>query len=236
MKQKLIAVVSLIISLSCSVEDEGKAASTISINERNANIKVGEYFKFTATRTPSVDNASIDLKWSSSDENTVVVDEYGRALGVSDGYAVISVRTLYSPILTDSVKINISPIEVESITIDRDLSIISGDRKCFSVKYHPHNAKKREIEWISSNENIAKVTPSGCVTTVNVGHCTITARIKGTNISASSSISILKKSSSGGNGGSGNLSKAVQCSGRTKKGRRCSRMTTNINGRCWQHQ
>jgi hypothetical protein len=28
---------------------------------------------------------------------------------------------------------------------------------------------------------------------------------------------------------------SVQCSGQTKKGSRCSRMTTNANGRCYQH-
>ncbi|MDN5205442.1 hypothetical protein QQ008_28915 [Fulvivirgaceae bacterium BMA10] len=29
--------------------------------------------------------------------------------------------------------------------------------------------------------------------------------------------------------------KSVQCSGNTKAGNRCKRMTTNTNGRCWQH-
>jgi hypothetical protein len=28
---------------------------------------------------------------------------------------------------------------------------------------------------------------------------------------------------------------SVQCYGRTKKGHRCKRITTNIYGRCWQH-
>ena len=31
-------------------------------------------------------------------------------------------------------------------------------------------------------------------------------------------------------------SAAVQCSGTTKKGDRCKRTTTSLNGRCWQHQ
>lgn len=31
-------------------------------------------------------------------------------------------------------------------------------------------------------------------------------------------------------------STAVQCSGTTQKGARCKRTTTNLNGRCWQHQ
>jgi len=30
-------------------------------------------------------------------------------------------------------------------------------------------------------------------------------------------------------------SKSVLCSAKTKKGTRCSRMTTNANGRCYQH-
>lgn len=31
-------------------------------------------------------------------------------------------------------------------------------------------------------------------------------------------------------------STAVQCSATTKKGTQCSRMTTNLSGRCWQHE
>lgn len=31
-------------------------------------------------------------------------------------------------------------------------------------------------------------------------------------------------------------SSAVQCSGTTKKGSRCLRMTTNPSGKCWQHE
>lgn len=31
-------------------------------------------------------------------------------------------------------------------------------------------------------------------------------------------------------------STAVQCSGITKKGTRCLRMTTSLNGKCWQHE
>lgn len=30
--------------------------------------------------------------------------------------------------------------------------------------------------------------------------------------------------------------RAVQCSGRTKKGTRCKRMTTDQSGRCYQHR
>jgi hypothetical protein len=38
-------------------------------------------------------------------------------------------------------------------------------------------------------------------------------------------------SSSGGSGCT-----TVQCSSYTQAGNRCQRMTTNCNGRCWQHQ
>lgn len=33
-----------------------------------------------------------------------------------------------------------------------------------------------------------------------------------------------------------NTSMSAQCSATTKKGKQCSRRTTNSNGRCWQHQ
>ena len=37
-------------------------------------------------------------------------------------------------------------------------------------------------------------------------------------------------------GGSGSGCATVQCSAYTQEGNRCQRMTTNCNGRCWQHQ
>ena len=41
----------------------------------------------------------------------------------------------------------------------------------------------------------------------------------------------------GNNGGnSGTNCATVQCSAYTQNGYRCQRMTTNCNGRCWQHQ
>ena len=42
-------------------------------------------------------------------------------------------------------------------------------------------------------------------------------------------------SKDGGGGGGGGCS-SVQCSATTQSGYRCSRITTNCNGRCWQHQ
>jgi hypothetical protein len=41
--------------------------------------------------------------------------------------------------------------------------------------------------------------------------------------------------SSNTSGGS-STSKSVRCSATTQQGTRCERMTTNANGRCWQHQ
>ncbi|MGE3800593.1 MAG: thermonuclease family protein [Candidatus Kapaibacterium sp.] len=35
---------------------------------------------------------------------------------------------------------------------------------------------------------------------------------------------------------SSSTSTSVQCSGRTKKGAQCKRMTTNPSGKCWQHE
>jgi len=41
---------------------------------------------------------------------------------------------------------------------------------------------------------------------------------------------------SGSTSGSGSGCTTVQCSSYTQAGNRCQRMTTNCNGRCWQHQ
>lgn len=50
-----------------------------------------------------------------------------------------------------------------------------------------------------------------------------------------SACSVCKPDGKTDNSSSSKLSVAVQCSGTTKAGNRCKRMTTNANGRCYQH-
>ncbi len=53
---------------------------------------------------------------------------------------------------------------------------------------------------------------------------------------ASSFVSASAEAKSAGHGAHAReKSTAEQCSGRTKKGHRCRRMTTDLSGRCWQH-
>ena len=54
-------------------------------------------------------------------------------------------------------------------------------------------------------------------------------------IRSNSDIDSSKPSTSGVDHKVNSRSQSVQCSGKTKKGLRCKRVTTNTNGRCYQH-
>lgn len=77
-----------------------------------------------------------------------------------------------------------------AITLNKSVCTL---RKGKTVKFIPalnQAAKKRGLEWKSSNPKIASVSKNGKVTAKKNGKTTITARVKGTNVKARSWITV----------------------------------------------
>lgn len=91
--------------------------------------------------------------------------------------------------ISASYDITISEIVVDGITIDKSTVILNaGNITQLNATVEPADAEV-EIEWTSSNEDVASVDPlTGEVTAKNTGVATITATVKGTNISASCTV------------------------------------------------
>lgn len=71
-------------------------------------------------------------------------------------------------------------LEVASkIEVDKNsISIEIGKEASINAKVVPDNAVNKEVEWTSSNENIAKVDQNGKITTNKVGKCEIKVKTK----------------------------------------------------------
>jgi uncharacterized protein YjdB len=139
--------------------------------------------------TPHVDRRTV--RWSSSNESIATVDANGVVTGISAGRATITV-TVEGTNLRRSCTVTVTTGNgPESITLNRTaLSLRVGQNFTFQVTYRPTNAQGRNVTWISSDEAVARITPSGQVTAVGGGQATITAVCDLTGIRAACVITV----------------------------------------------
>lgn len=223
--KKLSFLFLMIIVISCS-KDETKdiELSSVKINEYNTTLTVGDIATFTLSYLPS-EAIKPPIEWETSPVYIAKIDSNGVLKAISDGDVKVKVSTKTFPALQDEITVTILPLAPDSISIDQDANVYYGGSKCFSVKFYPENSKS-EIIWSSSNESIATISKQGCLSIKGIGSVTITAKAPNINQASTCRVSINHRNPN---------KQAVQCVAITKAGKRCKRMTTNLNARCWQH-
>lgn len=120
------------------------------------------------------------LKFTSSNKKVVVVNSKGLLKGKKKGTAKITVAsksnskkkatisvTVTNEVLVKTIKLNKTKITADEFN-DEDIQLKV-------TKILPANAKDKDIEWSSDNEDVADVDEDGLVTTGDVGTATITA-------------------------------------------------------------
>jgi hypothetical protein len=118
---------------------------------------------------------------------------------------------------TDSVRVKVDSVSITVGSYSSDKSVTLRKGQSFALLF--------SSDWKSKDTTI-KVWMSGAQTLL------IPKSVLEYIPSSSSSSG---SSSSSSSSGSSYESTSRQCSGTTKKGNRCSRMTTSSSGRCWQH-
>ena len=150
-----------------------------------------ETAQLTAEVIPSyADNTRV--KWKSSDENVVTVDEKGKVTAVGNGTATITVTSVsgnYTATVAVTVKI---PVEIERITIETEREILTkiGDSTELKVKIEPENADAQKLIWKSGDEMIAAVDENGKVTAIGNGTAIITVTTEDGKNTASITITV----------------------------------------------
>ncbi|MGE8037688.1 Ig-like domain-containing protein [Lysinibacillus sp. NPDC093692] len=87
--------------------------------------------------------------------------------------------------------------DVQSITLDKNnLELLEGSQDKLTATVTPDSAK---VIWSSSDESIATVDQDGNVTAVREGEASITAKIEGTDITATSTVIVKKPSNESSN-------------------------------------
>lgn len=178
-----VAIATGVATITATAQDEGKAsasciinvisdkAESISLDKTELSLAIGETFSLTATVLPE-NCLDKSVSWSSSD-NKVATVEGGKVLGVGIGTATITATS--GPVSATCV-VEVKPILIEAIVLDKtQISLNEGETVQMSATTYPTNATIKQLEWSSSNTEIATVDANGLVTCIKEGMAIITA-------------------------------------------------------------
>ena len=153
--------------------------SGVTLNKTALNLVTGASESLVATISPS-NATNKDVEWTSSNTNVATVDTTGKVTGVSSGSATITVKTKDgSKVATCNVTVKNPVISVTGVTLNKTaLNLVTGASESLVATISPSNATNKDVEWTSSNTNVATVDTTGKVTGVSSGSATITVKTK----------------------------------------------------------
>ena len=163
-----------ILQAECKITVNPIKSEGITLNETEKSVTIGETFTLTYTITPS-DATYQDVEWSSSDNNVATVSSEGEVTAVNEGECTITVETADGK--TAECEVTVVPIAVDKITLNEtEKSVTIGETFTLTYTITPSDATYQDVEWSSSDNNVATVSSEGEVTAVNEGECTIYVR------------------------------------------------------------
>lgn len=166
-------------SATCEVTVSPVLVTKISV-EGPASLTKGETGKFTATVTPE-DATDNTITWSSSDTEVATIDKDGTVTAVGAGTTTITATANDGSGIKGEATLNVVGVLVSSISLDKtEATIKDSETLTLTATIEPENADNKEIEWTSSDEEVATVA-DGVVTGVAPGTATITAKALGGN-------------------------------------------------------
>ena len=153
--------------------------SGITLNKTALNLTIGASESLVATISPS-NATNKDVEWTSSNTNVATVDTTGKVTGVSAGSATITVKTKDgSKVATCNVTVKNSVIPVTGVTLNKTaLNLVTGASESLVATISPSNATNKNVEWTSSNTNVATVDTTGKVKVISTGSAIITVKTK----------------------------------------------------------
>lgn len=149
----------------------------VALNKSKTTIDVGRSETLTATVAPS-DASNKSVSWKSSDTSIAKVNSNGMITAVSPGTAVITVVTAayYSSSYKAACKVTVTQ-PVTGVTLNKSKTTIQvGKGENLTAVIAPSNASDKNVQWTSSDTNVASVDNSGYVRAKNPGKATITVK------------------------------------------------------------
>lgn len=133
----------------------------------------------------------LGMSYTSSDPNVLTVDENGNITAVGIGTAEVAMSSKDGKITTSKVvEVVVTPVSLDMV--DR-ITLTKGknSKAKLGAVVQPEDATHVEIEFTSSNEDVATVNSDGEINAVDVGEATITASIKETDLTAECVVTVV---------------------------------------------
>lgn len=141
----------------------------------------------SATLAPVIEPENAEnkkVKWESSDETIVTINDTGTLAALKVGNATIVVTTVDRN-KKAKCKVTVTPIPVSNIILNKkSLTLKEGSSGILQVIISPASAKNKNVTWQCSNAKVATVNDKGAVTAISVGYATITAKTEDGGIKA----------------------------------------------------
>ena len=152
------------------------AVTGVTLSEETLSLVVGDTETLIANVLPA-GATNPNVTWHSDDESVATVDDDGEVTAVSEGTAIITVRTVDGNFTADvEITVTPAPVLVTSVQIDRTRLFLTlgGESVTVSAFVFPRYATNQNVSWEIADANIATVDDDGVVTAVAVGETTIT--------------------------------------------------------------
>ena len=162
----------------CSVTVTSKTVSVtgVKLDKSNLELKAGETAQLAATVEPS-DASEKGVEWTSSDTKIATVDGSGKVTAVSVGNATITATTKDGG-KTASCSVTVNPVAVEGVSVEpAQVEVKEGKTVQLKATVSPAEADQ-EVEWTTSDSQIATVDANGLVTAIKPGTAYIVVRSK----------------------------------------------------------
>ena len=146
--------------------------SGVTLDKSEVDLLVGQTLNLNATVAPA--NATCeDIIWSSNNPDYVSVDENGKVTALDGGRATITATTKDNAFVASCVINSIVPVKGISLGYNEVEAYVDEEFTMYYT-FAPENPTDIEVEWSSSNENVATVSEDGTVKILSEGEATIT--------------------------------------------------------------
>lgn len=156
------------------------------------NMVPGDTQKLAAEVAPEDKAGSVI--WSSSDEGVLKVDSQGNVTAVADGTATITATVDGVSACTDTITVKTPAVGATGVSLNSDkLELKVGEvASKLIATVEPANATNQNLEWVSSNEDVATVDQDGNVTPVSAGSATVTVKTVDGGFTAACKVTVIQ--------------------------------------------
>lgn len=159
-------------------------AKSVTVSPAEATLNLGNTLALTAEVLPA--NAWVKtLNWTSSNSSVATVSADGVVTPVGKGTVTITATTTDGTNLSASSTITVTNYAQSLTFAQESITLEENETLQLSPVFTPANAESLELEWTSTNPDIAYVDNSNVLHTIVPGEVTVTATNSASGLSAS---------------------------------------------------